>query len=1086
MLNSIEIDTIIKKETISQLPTDVYTDIVESIDQIELLGNLLDPNRLRAHNIPKDTKGRIIVDITKPHILEDTDYFRPLAIYYQKHGRYTDIFPNPSPNSDYRRFWEEQRRRCIDGYVRESDGDWISGYYYFYLNFSPILRTVIVEDNESKSETVRSERIYDFPDFWDGDYMFFHYVEQGERDGEYGNVLKTRGRGFSFKVGSMFARNYFFFEKSRSYAMASETEFLIKDGILNKAWDVLDWVDENTPYTKAREKKDQDMHKRASYIDRVDKLEKGFKSEIIGVTLKDNPQKAHPYSTKIVTPIGIKLWKDIIVGSQIFGNTGLPINVTEIHEFPESDIYTITFNDGRMVQASANHEWDVVLWKSKTGTREMNLIEKTLETKDLIPILNLRSTSSARSIKIKVNNLIYFDKQDIPIDAYFLGLMLGDGSFGKANDIQSHLTMKHDDINDIKYNIPFNIRQEKYSDIRNVVFVPNGRTIYKELDLFDKRSGTKFIPDMYKYNTEQIRFDIINGLLDTDGSVTKDFGVIEYSTKSNRMANDFIWIIRSLGIGCKLTSKITNGEIYYRCYVYCEPNETRLFNLKRKKELISRKKYNSYANNKRKYITITSIELTSKEPCKCVTVDAEDSLYLIEDFIVTRNSRGKRAKLIGWEESGVFPGLSTAWSIARMSLEDGRRVFGYMCAFGTGGTTGANFDSAIKFFYNPDGYRIKKLRNIYDKTRGNGECSFFFPEYLNRADCYDKEGNSLVMKALVEIFMDRKKIREGTTDPHALTQEKADRPITPEEAVMRKDGTLFPVSDLKDIRATIVPQLDKFVSGHYVGDLIINSEGLVKWQPNPSLRVVREFPIKDNLNKIGALEMFELPNDYKPRGRYIAGIDPVDDDHSTTNSLCSMFIFDTFTDRIVAEYTGRPMFANDFYELALRTLKYYNALGNYENDKKGLYSYFSQRGALYLLCDNPKILSDKDMVKGENYGNKKKGTPSGVRTNQWGRRLQRDWMLSKAIGEDESELLNLHKIRSIGYLDECIEWNSDGNFDRVSAMGMCMILREEIRKYSDSMKETEIITKPSFSNSLKEMVQKDISYNMGTIPKFLS
>lgn len=740
MLNSSEIDVIVKRDIASQLPIDVYTEIVESIDQIELLGNLLNPNRLHASNLPKDAKGRIIVDITDPHILDDTDYFRPLAIYYQKHGRYTDIFPNPAPNSDYRRFWEEQRRRCIEGYTREEDGEWIPGYYYFYLNFSPILRTVIVEDNESKSETVRSERIYDFPDFWDGDYMFFHYVEQGERDGEYGNVLKTRGRGFSFKVGSMFARNYFFFEKSRSYAMASETEFLIKDGILNKAWDVLDWVDENTPYTKAREKKDQDMHKRASYIDRVDKLEKGFKSEIIGITLKDNPQKA----------------------------------------------------------------------------------------------------------------------------------------------------------------------------------------------------------------------------------------------------------------------------------------------------------------------------------------------------------RGKRAKLIGWEESGVFPGLSTAWSIARMSLEDGRRVFGYMCAFGTGGTDGANFDSAIKFFYNPDGYRIKKLKNVFDKTRGNGECSFFFPEYLNRADCYDKDGNSLVMKALIEVFMDRKKIREGTTDPHALTQEKADRPITPEEAVMRKEGTLFPVSDLKDVRATIVPQLDKFVSGHYVGDLIINNEGLVKWQPNPSLRVVREFPIKDNLNKIGALEMFELPNDYKPRGRYIAGIDPVDDDHSTTNSLCSMFIFDTFTDRIVAEYTGRPMFANDFYELALRTLKYYNALGNYENDKKGLYSYFVQRNSIYLLCDNPKILSDKDMIKGENYGNKKKGTPSGVRTNQWGRRLQRDWMLSKAIGEDESELLNLHKIRSIGYLDECIEWNSDGNFDRVSAMGMCMILREEIRKYSDSMKETEIVTKTTFSSSLKDMVQKDISYNRGTISKFLS
>lgn len=734
MLNNVQIENILHVQQLLDLGEDTYNQIVEAVDQIELLNNLLNPNRQRARDISRDHKGRIIVDLTNPHKLENTDYFRPLAMHYQKFGRYTDLFPNPAPNSEYRQFWDEQRRRCMDGYIRESDGEWISGYFYFYLNFSPILRTVIVEDNQSTTDAVRSERVYDFPDFWDGDYLFFHYVEQAERDGEYGNVLKTRGRGFSFKVGSMFARNYYFYSKSRSYAMASETEFLTKDGILTKAWDVLDWMDENTPFSKAREKKDQDMHKRASYIDPVDKLEKGFKSEIIGITLKDNPQKA----------------------------------------------------------------------------------------------------------------------------------------------------------------------------------------------------------------------------------------------------------------------------------------------------------------------------------------------------------RGKRAKLIGWEESGVFPGLATAWSIARMSLEDGRRVFGFMCAFGTGGTDGSNFESALKFFYNPDGYRIKKVRNVYDKTRGQGECSFFFPEYMNRADCYDKDGNSDVMKALAEIFSDRKKIKDGTTDPHALTQEKADRPITPEEAVMRKEGTLFPISDLKDVRAGIITQLDKFVAGHYVGELVINSEGVIKWQPNPALRVVREFPIRDNLNKIGALEIFELPNEYKPWGRYIVGIDPVDDDHSTTNSLCSLFVMDTFTDRIVAEYTGRPMFANDFYELTFRVLQFYNAIGNYENDKKGLYAYLSQRGGLRYICDNPKILSDMDMIKGDNYGNKKKGTPSGQRTNQWGRRLQRDWMLSTAFGFEEQGLLNVHRIRSIGYIEECIEWNIDGNFDRVSAMGMLMILREEIRKYSDSVKETEIKEKKSFGNDLRKMILNDISYKNRT------
>jgi len=735
-----ELQTQITEEILDKLSTDIKTELLDIIDQIELVDNMINGKRKVAADLERDKKGRIKVDVTKPHKLENMDYFRPSALYYEEHGTYTHLYPNPHPTSEYRKFWDEEKRRCINGYVRESDGEWISGYYYFYLNFSPIMITIPVEDedeNDSESDNIRADRIYAFPNVWDGDYLYFHYIEQGERDGEYGNILKTRGRGFSFKGGAMYARNYYFFARSKSYAMASEKEYLTKDGILNKAWDVLDWVDNNTPFGKARDYKDQDMHKRASYRDTKTGTEKGFKSEIIGVTLKNDPQKA----------------------------------------------------------------------------------------------------------------------------------------------------------------------------------------------------------------------------------------------------------------------------------------------------------------------------------------------------------RGKRGKLIGWEESGVFPGLSTAWSIARMSLEEGRRTFGYMVAFGTGGTEGANFESALKFFYSPEGYRIKSLRNVYDKVKGNGRCSFFYPEYLNRADCYDKDGNSDIIKALLEILEDRQKIKDGTTDPHAITQEKADRPITPEEAVMIKSGTLFPINDLKEVRANIVPRLEKFIAPHYVGDLVVDIEdGKIKYQPNIERRVVREFPIKDNLNKEGAIEMFELPNNYKPRGRYIAGIDPVDDDHSTTNSLCSIFVLDTFTDRIVAEYTGRPNRANEFYQLALRLLKYYNAIGNYENDKKGLYGYFLQHNALHYLCDNPEILKDMDMIRGGNYGNKKKGTPSGKRINQWGRRLQADWMLSPSVQNEEEiekgiELLNVHKIRSLGYINECIAWNIDGNFDRVSAMGMLMILREELRQYSDSLKDDDgSEDKNSKSAQLRDMIAKDFSY----------
>jgi hypothetical protein len=156
----------------------------------------------------------------------------------------------------------------------------------------------------------------------------------------------------------------------------------------------------------------------------------------------------------------------------------------------------------------------------------------------------------------------------------------------------------------------------------------------------------------------------------------------------------------------------------------------------------------------------------------------------------------------------------------------------------------------------------------------------------------------------------------------------------------------------------------------------------------------------------------------------------------------------------VAEYTGRPKFANDFYEICRRLLIFYNAKANYENNKKGIFNYFDQKRCLTLLCETPQILRDMEYVKGSSYGNKSLGTNATNPINTWGRRLQRDWLMSKAYVQDEDsdgnqigEKLNMHCTRSIAYVEELIAWNIDINADRVSAMGMLMIYREDRLKY---------------------------------------
>jgi len=120
------------------LHKETWQDLIEFIDSVKFINWLIQPEEIRgyASDRPKDSNGMVIVDITKPHILKDMDFFRERALYFEKHGRYTHLRPNPNPKSEFAQFWKEELRRWKDGLVRESDGEWISGWHYFYLNYS--------------------------------------------------------------------------------------------------------------------------------------------------------------------------------------------------------------------------------------------------------------------------------------------------------------------------------------------------------------------------------------------------------------------------------------------------------------------------------------------------------------------------------------------------------------------------------------------------------------------------------------------------------------------------------------------------------------------------------------------------------------------------------------------------------------------------------------------------------------------------------------------------------------------------------------------------------------------------------------
>ena len=593
------------------------------------------------------------------------------------------------------------------------------------------------------------------------------------------------------------------------------------------------------------------------------------------------------------------------------------------------------------------------------------------------------------------------------------------------------------------------------------------------------------------------------------------------------------------------------GKTCYVVYVYT--NDC-LFNLPRKIKLCGRR--NTKLDSRVYKTSIKSIEYSHKERCKCVTVDREDGLFLIGDFLTTHNSksysmasilthnfvlgenstaceeivsiatayqkeyltkdgvlnkfvsmanfcaehtqfprkrlksslqdmvwkmgykdleldiekgtqnsvlgvsskddesklRGKRAAFIGIEEFGTFPRLIDLYNVMLPSVQEGDYVFGLMYLQGTAGDSESDFAGAQEIMYNPRGYNMYALPNVYDKNnQGKKYFVFFFPGYINRKGCYNRDGVSDVVQALIEILMNRYRVKYNSTDPNTVIKTIAEVPITPAEAIVKTGVNMFPVTDLTER----LGQLDanpREYDDVYVGDLTINSSREVEFKPT-SDQPIREFPHKDNKIE-GAIEIYKLPEkDRSGRvfdNRYILGCDPYDDDESNTMSLGSVYVLDLWTDKVVAEYTGRPLFADDFYEICRKMCLFYNGRMNYENNKKGLFAYFSKMNCLYLLTDVLDFLKDKDMVKGSSYGNKAKGTNATAAINAYARNLLRSWLLRPVPiiqtidGEDQEVMVpNLYTLRSRALIKELILYNSEGNFDRISSMGMLMLLRED-------------------------------------------
>ena len=439
--------------------------------------------------------------------------------------------------------------------------------------------------------------------------------------------------------------------------------------------------------------------------------------------------------------------------------------------------------------------------------------------------------------------------------------------------------------------------------------------------------------------------------------------------------------------------------------------------------------------------------------------------------------RGKRSVLIAIEEFGSFPNLLGLFGTLRPSVEEGDVTFGEIYMQGTSGDNDSDFAAAQELMYNPKGYNIQEIPNVYDKEgQGKRYFSYFFPGYLNRKECYDKDGNSDVVKALLEILMNRYTVKYNSTDLNAITKTISEIPVTPQEAIIRVQGNIFPVTMINE-RLNEIDNNPAFYDDIYVGKLVQNNNGEVIFRNTTDIPI-RDFPTKDNKVE-GALEIYEMPikqSDGKVNSeRYILSLDNYENDTSNTMSLGSIFVLDLWTDRIVAEYTGRPMFVDDLNEVARLLCFFYNGKLLYENNKKNTFAYFSKMNCLWKLEDTPEYLRQRQMVKNVGYGNTAKGVSAIPAVKNHGFTLIRDWLLKPVTilsptgpnnEEIEIQVPNLHFVKNRALLKELSLFNPDINVDRIMSLVQLMIFREQkmITYQGDVKRDTSKIEKDYAGN----------------------
>lgn len=1001
-------------------------------------------------------------------------------------------------SEEAREFWREQRKRCIEGYT--VGGKWMPGNLYFYINFGTIL---LNKGTNSKTKIPAKPFLRDIE--WEvfrawscarGLSGFSNIGIIGETNedvlerlpnlNEYcGTPMYTHNAKDFMLLGSReFGKSYigsqgiilheWLFDGAKEYVPGhtNTTNVIVGAGDLRYATDLIskaklgyDFLSKEGimfnniyhphPLIKTY---DGSFNKEitAKYKKKVGGkwLEYGSMSKIKIVSYKDNPyagqgsrnsvmvkEECFGKGTEVVmSDLSYKKIEDIVVNDYVMGLDGNPKRVVKTIT-GKSNLYNIKQKKAVDYITTENHYLYLEQRCKSKAYKDDGIHYVTPLEFNKKDIYRKRTTYGVRA------SVLNFKEKDINIDPYYLGLWLGDGN-KVSTCIYNTDSVIRDWLKDLAKKLKLNYREVKIKN-KNTYRC----TIVNEQDVFQNHLlkqlqyynliKNKHIPKDFMLNSEEIRLEVLAGLIDSDGYLVRNKNkkaqCYEISSYKD-LGEDILLLAKSLGFSTYFKEYATYYRIMIRGNIERIPvklERKKCFNIRTQTAMTSP-------------IVVESIGIGDYYGIQLEAKCEEDKLFLLKDFTIVHNC-------------GMFSNLIAAQEADLETMKSGTNKFGSCYYSGTGGDFGKGTIDAYRMCYDPETYN---LISIEDRWEGKGRIIFFIPATMRPNEFKDEHGNTKWDDATLFFLGERERLRNSKNGLRALEAHVQYNPLVPSEMFLRSSGNIFPTTEIKEHLAELETN-SIYRDAEMVCELIFNSEGKVEPRLDSQLEPIREFPMsgKSNQDTSGAIVIWHHPeldgNGEVPYGRYYLSLDPYRQEEAGRGaSLGSIFVYDSIADTLCAEYTGRPATLDKFYERCRKLALYYNGQILYENEVTGTKQHFEHKNSLHLLMFQPEYI--KDVIPGSKV-ERTYGIHMVDKLKDHGLLLLRDWLQD----EYEPGKMNLRKIRSVPLLQELVLFDFDTNVDRISSMIVMMYaIKENHKQFVNEHSTINKFKDPFFSRPL--------------------